>query len=61
MSLSKKQYETTARAGAWVAGRRKPAGGRLMLTDAEAAFELAQGAIVLSATPAARGRGKRSK
>lgn len=40
-----KEYRTTSRAGAWVAGRRTPSDGRLWLTDAEAAFELAQKTI----------------
>jgi len=41
----RKQYIVTERAGAWVAGRRRPADGRLWLTEREAAYELALGTI----------------
>lgn len=54
----KKEYRTTKRAGAWVAGRRAPSDGRLWLTDDEAAFELAQKTIL----PAPRQRrGKKER
>lgn len=41
----KKTYLVTERAGDWVAGQRKPKGGRLRLTDKQAAYELALGTI----------------
>lgn len=41
----RKQYEVTDRAGKWVAGQRRPADGRLLLTDSQAAYELALGTI----------------
>lgn len=42
---NKKTYLVTERAGAWVAGQRRPADGRLRLTDRQAAYELALGTI----------------
>lgn len=41
----KKLYIVTERAGEWVAGQRRPADGRLMLTAGQAAYELALGTI----------------
>lgn len=40
-----KTYIVTERAGEWVAGRRRPASGRLVLTDRQAAYELILGTI----------------
>lgn len=41
----RKLYEVTEKAGAWIAGQRRPADGRLMLTDNQAAYELTLGTI----------------
>lgn len=41
----RKLYEVTEKAGAWVAGQRRPADGRLWLTESQAAYELALGTI----------------
>lgn len=43
----RKTYIVTERAGDWVAGQRKPASGRLLLTDSQAAYELRLGTIKL--------------
>lgn len=42
---NKKTYLVTERAGAWVAGQRRPASGRIRLTDNQAAYELRLGTI----------------
>lgn len=41
----KRKYRVTDRAGAWVAGQRRPASGVLELTPRQAAYELALGTI----------------
>lgn len=40
-----KEYEVTERAGEWVAGKRRPESGRLLLTDRQAEHELRLGNI----------------
>lgn len=57
---SKKTYVVTERAGEWVAGQRRPASGRLTLTDAQAAHELRLGTIrpLQAGTAPRRKRGK---
>lgn len=58
----RKEYEVTDRAGPWVAGRRKPADGRLFLTDSQAAHELRLGTIqLLKPSAPARKRSRRRK
>lgn len=41
----RKTYLVTDRAGEWVAGQRRPASGRIVLTDAQAEYELILGTI----------------
>ena len=41
----KKTYLVTERAGEWIAGQRKPESGRMVLSDKQAAYELALGSI----------------
>ena len=43
----KKTYLVTERAGAWVAGQRKPEDGKITLSDRQAAYELSLGTITL--------------
>ena len=45
--MEKKTYKCTDLAGDWVAGMRKPADGKLQLTDEQAAHELRVGSIEL--------------
>ena len=42
----KKTYLVTERAGPWVAGKRRPADGIVVLTDSQAEYELRLGNIV---------------
>lgn len=44
----KRTYLVTERAGEWVAGQRRPDDGKLVLSDDQAAYELALGSIVLA-------------
>jgi hypothetical protein len=44
----KKTYLVTERAGRYVVGQRKPDSGRIVLSDNQAAYELALGTIVLA-------------
>lgn len=62
--MKRKAYEVTERAGRYVAGQRRPANGLLMLTDSQAAYELALGTIrpvepKAKSAPAAKRRRKR--
>lgn len=46
--MDKKTYRVTERAGAYVAGVRRPASGFIDLTDAQAKHELRLGSIELA-------------
>lgn len=56
----RKEYEVTEKAGPWVAGVRRPADGRLWLTDSQAAHELRLGTIRPYVAPRAK-RGRKAR
>lgn len=51
-----KWYKATELAGDWIAGKRRPDGGRIKLTDEQASYDLLRGAITLDEPVAKPGR-----